>query len=316
MLASAEIDDIDILYKPSAKQILTNRIAKQVMGDTRMFMIIEHGREEKDLQDFVKWAVTYNKLDEPHFPKINSEKVYGYYRSMCESFQGTIQKYKEELPAVLNEYKALHKDDAAIQSLEINVPDGPSNVWLDIMEPTSIAMGRMRCGKNQSLTKLSPAGVIWRSDAVRGLVDSLRHAGENKRFAVYSMLRPEALTHYFMKCHPHAYFEGKIPFNELTPSDVTLICRSALSGYKNGIGEIMTRGLQLMEKSIEKPKWSEWLSNILKECEYAAMEFKGLFCHDHPSTSLNEKDIDLLSKIIDGKLALTSSIKDQFCLCK
>lgn len=275
LIANSSIDD---LYRPVAYPVLKSEDAAHVMS---------HVLQEEQLAPypkpqiykFVEWAVQHQLLPAPVFPEIPSE-VFLYYRAMCGAINNSLDIYRKNMSGVLALYKQLHPEES---NLQIVVPDGPSTKWLSVMEPTSIAMGHLKAAKDIAFGRLSPAGVVWRAESVKGLVESLQYAGKNPVFAAYCLLQPEVLPRYFMYCHPIVYFSGQVGFTNLPQSDVALITEAAVTGFGESPMEIIKRAIQLFEKSLEHPCWKTWERNLARGVEAVV---------ESPFRSRHDADID------------------------
>lgn len=219
---------------------------------------------EAELIRFVEWVVQEKKFTPLILPEIDVDGWgYDYYRLMHGILQQSRDQFCQHLPACVDEYNQLFSPSPPF---EINLPDGPSHVWLEVMEPTSIAMGRMKTGPNWDRATLSPAGAIWRAQTLRSLLDSLHAVNEHPVFAALVILKPEVLADYFMSIHDILYTTSDVGFQFLPPSDAMLIANAGSSELWGEPRQVLQRAGQLLDTTLRtRPSIGYWTDNILSD---------------------------------------------------
>jgi hypothetical protein len=265
----SRVEGICPFYRASRNVVLSPEATKPIMDWVLRYRC--SGNHAKELlYRFIVWAVDNGKITPPAVPEI-PDNIHEYYQLLYNSLQRSLEEYRALFHDLIVEYNPALENRHVFQ-----LHQAPSNTWMDVMTPTSIAMGQIQVGHPRSFGKLSPQGAIWRADTVRGLVDSLQNAMSHKYFATYCVFDTEALPQYFLECHHLAYMGAANKFTKLTLSDVSLIFRAAMTSLDGKALEIMKRGAILLIECLKHPAPEEWIRNLMEEGKSALRYLRGV----------------------------------------
>jgi hypothetical protein len=248
--------------------------------------------QKRKLFRFLEWSLEKGYIKPPCFPDAEVHGLgYDYYRKLDACMREAAESNRSALARAAEDYY----QETNIKIHTQHLPVTPSPLWLGVMEGTSIAMGQLKSGVEWDPFTLSSLGVVWRSETIRSLIDSLKAADQNPAFAAYCLHDPDMLPCYFMSVHDEIYTCGKVRFQDLPASDMNLLIKAATSQQRTAPCQVIMRAGQLLRQMANGPWDAEYMASLWKNDLSANMNAK--YRAENYRMDLPEEMHELLERI-------------------